>query len=155
MGFTGAIVGREICIIIMGNLIFSLGNTVWYFHSQSSTKRGVIGMKSKDKVLVIDDDIDFGVALTYFFTGKPFELFLATTMHEGMSILASERPDHIFLDNGLPDGMGWESAKAIMALYPASRLNLISALRMRKPSELVHCILIKPIRLQDLMGCLN
>ena len=112
-------------------------------------------MKSRDKVLVIDDDIDFGVALTYFFADKPFQLFLANTMHDGMSIMESERPDHVFLDNGLPDGKGWDNAKAIMALYPDSRLNLISALRMLKPSELVHCILIKPIRLHDLLGCLN
>ena len=112
-------------------------------------------MSTIRKVLVIDDDEDFGLALTYFFENRPFSLLLAHTLAAGMGILEREQPGYIFLDNGLPDGFGWEKAAYIMANYPRSRLILISALRMPTPLVKVHRILRKPISLHDMMACLE
>ena len=112
------------------------------------------GMSTRKKVLVIDDDVDFGLALTIFFDDKPFRLFIAHTLSEGMILLESERPEHVFLDNGLPDGLGWERAAFIMTQYPKVRLNLISALQMPRPAVIVHRILQKPFSLDDMLSCL-
>lgn len=60
----------------------------------------------KKKILLIDDDRDFGLLLTSFFIGKNFEVVLAHTLTEGMATMERERPEYIFLDNGLPDGLG-------------------------------------------------
>lgn len=112
------------------------------------------GMNTRKKVLVIDDDEDFGLALTIFFDAKPYHLFLAHTLSAGLFILEKERPEHIFLDNGLPDGLGWEKAEYIMAKYPKVQLNLISALHVPRPPVPVHRILQKPISLDDMLACL-
>jgi DNA-binding response OmpR family regulator len=105
---------------------------------------------------VIDDDEDFGLALTYFFADKPFQLFLAHTLSAGMALLQKELPDHVFLDNGLPDGLGWEQAAHIASSYPHIRLHLISSLGLPAPTVpvAVASILRKPIRLDDMLSCL-
>lgn len=111
-------------------------------------------MKTRKKVLVIDDDKDFGLALTYFFATKPYTLLLAYTLAEGMTAIEKERPDHVFLDNGLPDGEGWAKAEYIMAHYPQIQINLISAMRIPKPITVAR-ILDKPISLNDFLLCLD
>jgi response regulator of citrate/malate metabolism len=44
-----------------------------------------------------------------------------------MQLLESERPDIIFLDNNLPDGLGWDMVPYIFSTHPRIKLNLISA----------------------------
>jgi DNA-binding response OmpR family regulator len=112
-------------------------------------------MTTKRKVLVIDDDEDFGIALTIFFADKPYQLFLALTLAEGMVLLERERPDHIFLDNSLPDGQGWEKTEFILANYPKVQINLISALRIPRPSGAIVRVLDKPIHLNDMLDCMK
>ncbi|HWA32882.1 MAG TPA: hypothetical protein VG737_02075, partial [Cyclobacteriaceae bacterium] len=41
-------------------------------------------MKNPKKILVIDDDKDFGIALKFFFADKDVELHVAHTLSEGM-----------------------------------------------------------------------
>jgi DNA-binding response OmpR family regulator len=111
-------------------------------------------MESKKKILFVDDDKDFGVALTHFFADKPFTLLFAHTLSDGMAMMETERPEHIFLDNSLPDGMGWEKTEFILAHYPQVHLNLLSALGVPKTSSSTFRILEKPISLDELLSCL-
>jgi DNA-binding response OmpR family regulator len=108
----------------------------------------------KKKILLIDDDVDFGLLLTGFLANKEFVVLLAHTLSEGMAIMEKERPDHIFLDNGLPDGLGWGQASFIRSRYPLAQLNLISAWARETPVSNVR-ILEKPIRIGELMACLQ
>ncbi len=109
----------------------------------------------KKKILVIDDDEDFGLALTYFFADKDYELFLAYTIADGMTMLEKERPEYIFLDNSLPDGLGWGKTEFILKNYPLTHLNLLSALGVPKTSASTFRILEKPITLDEFLSCLN
>jgi DNA-binding response OmpR family regulator len=108
----------------------------------------------KRKVLLIDDDADFGRLLTGFLVSKNFEVIVAHTLGEGMAAMEKERPEHIFLDNGLPDGLGWGKAIYIRAQYPMAQLNLISAWVREAPVSNIR-ILQKPIKIDDLMACLQ
>jgi DNA-binding response OmpR family regulator len=108
----------------------------------------------KKKVLLIDDDVDFGRLLAGFLANMNFEVLVAHTLGEGMTALERERPQYIFLDNGLPDGLGWSKASVIQSLYPLAQLNLISAWTPEVPVANVR-ILEKPIRIDDLMACLQ
>jgi DNA-binding response OmpR family regulator len=108
----------------------------------------------KKKILLIDDNKDFGRLLKSFLANKDFEVLLAHTLGEGMAILEKERPEYIFLDNGLPDGSGWSKTSFIQSAYPLSQLNLISAWAPDVPVTNVR-ILEKPIRINDLMACLQ
>jgi DNA-binding response OmpR family regulator len=108
----------------------------------------------KKKKQLIDDDPDFGLLLTGFMINKGFEVLLAHTLCEGLSVIEKERPEHIFLDNGLPDGLGWSKATYITERYPLTQLHLISAWAPKSPPTNLR-ILGKPIRIDDLMACLQ
>ncbi len=106
-------------------------------------------MKRK-KILVIDDEGDFQVLMQRFFTPNGYQVFVAGNIKEGLRILDEEHPDVLFLDNNLPDGLGWENSEFIRAHYPEIQLNLISAYHVPKTSTSSFRILEKPILLEEL-----
>jgi len=79
------------------------------------------------KILIIDDDIDFSFLLDQYFSKRGGKVLLATSIVEGLQILKLEKTDYIFLDNNLPDGLGWENSEHILTNYPDSELILISS----------------------------
>jgi DNA-binding response OmpR family regulator len=112
-------------------------------------------MDAKQKILFIDDDRDFGKAIADYFADKPFRLLFAHSLSEGMALLEHERPEHLFLDNRLPDGLGWEKTAFILTHYPEVHLNLLSASEVPKTNSATFRILAKPISLDALLACVN
>ncbi len=111
-------------------------------------------MKEK-KVLIVDDEKDFGFLMTEFFSKKGCKVFLGGSIAEGLTILQDEKPDFIFLDNLLPDGLGWGKTEFILANYPGTQLILISAMEVPKTSSSAFRILYKPFikdELNDMFG---
>jgi DNA-binding response OmpR family regulator len=106
-------------------------------------------MKNR-KVLIIDDEVDFGMLMRRFFSQKNYEVHVAHTIAEGMKLLDMEHPDIIFLDNNLPDGYGWDKTDYILTTYPQIQLNLISALNVPKTSASSFRILEKQMLLKEL-----
>jgi len=102
------------------------------------------------KVLIIDDEKDFGLLMKKFFTATPYDLYLAHSIEDGLKILEEEKPDYIFLDNNLPDGYGWGKTEFILQNYPQTQLNLISALDVPKTSASSFRILYKPLLKDEL-----
>ncbi|HTQ64534.1 MAG TPA: response regulator [Puia sp.] len=82
---------------------------------------------SNKKVLIIDDETDFCLLLKNYFARRNYEVHISHTLKEGLRTLESIQPDIIFLDNNLPDGLGWEKTEYILQKYENSQLNLISA----------------------------
>ena len=134
-----------------------LALTLTSYKSDSRSKESLKAklMETKKKILIIDDDKDFGLALKYFFADKNFELIVAHTLTEGMVILEKEKPEYLFLDNSLPDGMGWGKTEFILTNYPQTHLNLVSALDVPKTSASTFRILEKPVSLEEILSCLN
>jgi CheY-like chemotaxis protein len=106
-------------------------------------------MKNR-KVLIIDDEVDFGMLMKRFFSQKNYDVFVAYNIADGMKLLEEHRPDIIFLDNNLPDGYGWDKTEFILANYPLIQLNLISALNVPKTSASAFRILEKQMLLKEL-----
>lgn len=106
-------------------------------------------MKNK-KVLIIDDEEDFGMLMKRFFSQKSYDVFVAYTIADGMKLLDEQQPDIIFLDNNLPDGYGWDKTEYILEHYPQTQLNLISALNVPKTSASTFRILEKQMLLKEL-----
>ena len=102
------------------------------------------------KVLIIDDEKDFGLLLKGFFTRKKYDVRLSYTIEEGMKALEECKPDFIFLDNNLPDGLGWGKADYILKNYPKTQLNLISAYHAPRTNSTAFRILEKPISIAEL-----
>ena len=106
-------------------------------------------MKNK-KILVIDDEKDFGFLMKSYFSPKNYDVYIAHTLEEGMKMLDEENPDVIFLDNNLPDGLGWGKTEYILMHHPLVQLNLISALNVPKTSASSFRILEKPFGFEEL-----
>lgn len=108
---------------------------------------------SKKKILIVDDEVDFCLLLKSFYARKGYDVFLAHTLKEGLKCIDEVKPDIIFLDNNLPDGLGWEAAPEIISKNPTSELNLISAYQSHIPSlqnPYTVRILEKPLNLESL-----
>lgn len=106
-------------------------------------------MKRK-KILVVDDEVDFTFLMKSFFGANGYKVYVAGNIKEGLRILDEEHPDVVFLDNNLPDGLGWENSEFIREKYPEIQLNLISAYHVPKTSTSSFRILEKPILLEEL-----
>lgn len=110
-------------------------------------------MHDRRKVLIIDDEIDLCLLLKGYFLRKNYEVYLSHTLGEGISFLRSIRPDIVFLDNNLPDGIGWSAAPELAKEFPQMYINLISAFHPplpEMPENARHNIIEKPISLTDL-----
>lgn len=81
----------------------------------------------KPRILIVDDEIDYCMIMKNFFRGKGFEVFLAFTLKEGLSLLETASPDVLFLDNNLPDGKAWTHVGVIVEKNPHLRIYLVSA----------------------------
>lgn len=79
------------------------------------------------KVLVIDDERDICSLLSNFLISRGYEVSTASTLADGMSLMTTVRPDILFLDNNLPDGLGWDKIDFIHKILPECKINLISA----------------------------
>lgn len=110
-------------------------------------------MDNRRKVLIIDDEIDLCLLLKSYFVRKNYEVYLSHTLEEGLSFLKSLRPNILFLDNNLPDGIGWNMAPEIAETYPDIYINMISAFHPAKPqmpATAKYSIIEKPISFSDL-----
>ena len=97
------------------------------------------------KILIIDDEADLGFLMTEFFKKKGCKIFVANTISSGLKILQAEEADLVFMDNNLPDGLGWNQAAFISTHYPKAQLILISAAEFIGQPIPAYRILYKPV----------
>lgn len=102
------------------------------------------------KILIIDDDTEYSYLVSKILSDKNHTIFSAETIEAGLALLKEKNPEVVFLDNQLPDGLGWEKAEFILANYPNTQLNLISALDVPKTSTSSFRIIEKQQLLEEL-----
>ncbi len=102
------------------------------------------------KILIIDDETDFSSLLKTYFEKRNCEVVIADDLESGLTAMDSFRPDYLFLDNNLPDGLGWAKTEFILTNYPFCQLNLISGHLVPKTSALNFRIIEKPLSFTDL-----
>ncbi len=110
------------------------------------------------RVLIIDDETDFCLLMKNYFVRRNYEVHIFHTLAEGMKNLETVNPDIIFLDNNLPDGLGWEKTDYIRQHFPNTHINLISAFQYdHNFSNGLTSVRIweKPISLSELNKYLN
>ncbi|HSY62761.1 MAG TPA: response regulator [Cytophaga sp.] len=78
------------------------------------------------KVLIIDDETDLCFLLKVYLNLKHYDVVVANTLVDGLQKINSYHPDILFLDNNLPDGMGWNMACAISDVNPRLKINLMT-----------------------------
>ncbi len=107
------------------------------------------------KIVIIDDEEDLCQLMQAYFREMNHEVYLANTLSSGMSLIREVSPDVVFIDNNLPDGLGWEKMSFLLDEYPTCKINLISAYNYLPPdlgerSNSEVSILEKPLRLGTL-----
>lgn len=110
-------------------------------------------MSLPKKILIIDDETDLCLLLKDYFTRKQYEVYVCNTLSEGERTLNDVHPDILFLDNNLPDGVGWNTAPEIAKNYPDLYIVLFSAFHPEIPAMPANAhfrIVEKPISLLDL-----
>ena len=110
------------------------------------------------RVLIIDDETDFCLLLKAYLTRLNYDVYYSNTLTAGIEEAKKINPSIIFLDNNLPDGLGWERAMYFLEQYPSAQLNLISAYHPELPNVKVTPSLKiweKPISLSELENYLK
>jgi DNA-binding NtrC family response regulator len=110
-------------------------------------------MPQNKKVLIIDDEIDLCLLLKSYLLRKDYDVYIYNNLTEGLMNLPNLQPAILFLDNNLPDGVGWTLAAQLVIDYPKMFIVLISAFHPSVPNmpENAHYKLIeKPISMADL-----
>jgi two-component system OmpR family response regulator len=110
---------------------------------------------SRKRIVIIDDEEDLCHLMKTYFLELNHEVFLANTLASGLSLIKEVSPDVLFIDNNLPDGLGWEKMAYLMQEYPSCKINLISAYEYLPPdlknsSNKTVSVLEKPLRLNTL-----
>ena len=72
-------------------------------------------MKLKDKVLVVEDEQNISNFISTVLTANDFDVLMAQTGAEAISMITSHCPDLIILDLGLPDMDGMNILKEVRA----------------------------------------
>ena len=101
-------------------------------------------------IVIIDDEEDLCHLMKAYFANLNYDVFLAYTLDSGMNLMKEVSPDILFLDNNLPDGLGWERTKYLTDNYPNCKINLISAFKFTPPESITHSsvqIIEKPLSL--------
>jgi DNA-binding NtrC family response regulator len=89
----------------------------------------------KKKVLIIDDEQDLCHLMKTYLVELNYDVFLAYTLGSGLSLMEEVGPDIVFIDNNLPDGLGWEKMDYLTEAYPNCKINLISAYKNGIPEN--------------------
>ena len=83
---------------------------------------------SGQRVLVIDDDVEFGTAASLLLAASGYEVVgQPATAAGGLSAAQALLPDVVLLDISLPDGNGFDVAKRLTELENPAALIMISS----------------------------
>ncbi len=110
-------------------------------------------MPDARKVLIIDDEIDLCLLLKSYLLRKDYEVSISHSLKEGVPLVQKLHPEILFLDNNLPDGIGWTSAPQLSKDNPSMFIVLISAFHPtvpQMPDQAKYKCIEKPISMADL-----
>ena len=110
---------------------------------------------SRKKIVIIDDEEDLCHLMKTYFLELNHDVFLANTLGSGLTLIKEVLPDVVFIDNNLPDGLGWEKMTFLLEHYPSCKINLISAYDYLPPDlkdreKHTVSIIENPLRLNEL-----
>jgi len=94
-------------------------------------------MKSKAKILIVDDDIDFIESTKTVLESKPYEVIVAYEGEEGLRKAREENPDLILLDIIMPVKDGFTAAEQLkkdpqLGKIPLLMLTAFSSKRLER-----------------------
>ncbi len=114
----------------------------------------------KNKILIIDDEINIGLLLTKFLTKNGYEVSNTTTGTSAVEILSNEKFDLILCDYRLEDTDGREILKYVKENYPNTGVIIITGYSdIRLAVELIklgaYDYIVKPLYPDEILNTVN
>lgn|GEM_PF-3502225 len=113
------------------------------------------------RVLLVEDEGLVALGIQSQLTSAGYQVRWARDLAEGLAALAQERPQAVICDLGLPDGSGWEVARAADRLRPSPAFLLLTGwtkdllpAEVRPGSLRLDAILYKPVERGRLLEAL-
>lgn len=115
---------------------------------------------TKRKALIIDDEKDTCFLLSVILTQYNYEPGAVHSLAEASMVLPKEKPDVVFLDNNLGDGIGVDYIPELLQKHPAAKVILITAFdtsltRTKAFKNGAHYFVGKPFDRQDILNALT
>ncbi len=110
-------------------------------------------MNEKKLVVIIDDEEDLCMLLRTYFKNKDYSVHCFHTLDTGLSAIFDLAPDVLFLDNNLPDGLGWDAAPQLAKNFPEMFINFISGYHPSvpaMPADALFQVIDKPFSFRKL-----
>lgn len=103
-------------------------------------------------ILIIDDEQDLCELFTMYLQPKGYTVYTANNIDVGRKSIASISPDILFIDNNLPDGLGWKFAVELSETHRNLKIICMSAFDYDIDTTNSHKLKIieKPIKLSDI-----
>ena len=79
-----------------------------------------------EKILIVEDEGQIGLALNMVLAGRDFDLDYANSLLTASEYLEKNSPALVILDNKLPDGFGVDFISYIRKKYPPVKIIMIS-----------------------------
>jgi two-component system, OmpR family, response regulator len=80
----------------------------------------------RKQVIIIDDEKDFCKLMESYFLKRKYNVEVYYLLNEGLKALENHSTGIVFLDNNLPDGLGWQKISELREIYPGLKLHLLS-----------------------------
>ncbi len=82
---------------------------------------------SLGKVLIVDDEPEVRQVLQEFLSGRGYDVLVAESGSAALIALGGDRPDLVLLDVAMPDMVGVETLRRIVALLPSMSVIMVTA----------------------------
>lgn len=90
---------------------------------------------AKKSVLIIDDEEELCMLMELVLERKQFQATSIHSLEDAMDTIQQLRPDYIFLDNHLPDGLGIDFIRKIIDAQPQVKIVMMTAYNEKKLTE--------------------
>lgn len=90
---------------------------------------------SKKNVLIIDDEEELCMLMEMVLERQHFHSMSIHKLNTALDTIEQYRPDYIFLDNHLPDGMGVNAIQDIVTRYPQVKIVMMTAYNDKQINE--------------------
>jgi two-component system alkaline phosphatase synthesis response regulator PhoP len=113
-------------------------------------------LKPAARLLLVEDEINLGATLEDRLKREGYELSWVRTVEEALFQIRQARWDLVLLDVGLPDGSGFDVARALRAEQPSTGVIFITAFgapedRIRGLELGAEDYVVKPFHLKELL----
>jgi DNA-binding response OmpR family regulator len=92
----------------------------------------------KQKILIVEDDLDVANLLNTYFRAQGYEVFTASMGEKGVLECQSSHPDVVILDIRLPDIDGYEVARRLRSNHRTADIPIIFLTEKRARSDRYH-----------------